>query len=85
MITIYGKNNCSYCTKAKNLCEEYQLTYEYKNVDENLDFLYEVLERKKYMKTFPQIWWDDKYIGGYADMTIELENLGIGNYGQGAF
>jgi glutaredoxin 1 len=85
MITIYGKNGCSYCTKAKELCEKYDVNYEYKNIDENLDHLYEVLSRNKTMKTFPQIWWDDRHIGGYAELTSEFENLGIGNYGQGAF
>ena len=27
MLTIYGKNNCDYCTKAKELAEQYNLNH----------------------------------------------------------
>ena len=32
MITIYGKDNCGFCTKAKNLCDIRQLEYAYVDV-----------------------------------------------------
>ena len=32
MVIIYGKSNCIYCEKAKKLCTDYKLDYEYRNV-----------------------------------------------------
>jgi glutaredoxin len=34
------------------------------------------------VKTLPQIWWDNRYIGGYTDFAAEIENT-MGNYGNG--
>ena len=31
-IVIYGSTTCPYCTKAKNLAEQYGLQYEYINI-----------------------------------------------------
>lgn len=84
MITIYGTSVCSYCLRAKNLAKRYGLEHEFKNIefdyfkkelDERVDFEY---------KTVPQIWWDNRYIGGYDDLTKEIENT-IGGYGEGKF
>jgi hypothetical protein len=36
-------------------------------------------------KTVPQITWDDKPIGGYTELLVQIENLSLGNYGEGAF
>jgi glutaredoxin 1 len=84
MIIIYGKPNCSYCEKAVKLCEDHKLKYKYKSVSDP-DVGFELMELKNDVKTFPQIWWYEKYIGGYNDLIVEIENLELGNYGQGAF
>lgn len=84
MITIYGRLSCVYCEKAQTLCEDYKLEYEYKGV-ENMDYFHELMDKAPEAKSVPQIFWDEKHIGGYADFVTELENLGIGNYGQGDF
>ena len=84
MIVIYGKDNCGYCTKAKALTEKYLLKYEYKDVKDP-DNMLELFSKNPDTKTVPQIFWDDKYIGGYNELTTEIENLGLGNYGQGDF
>jgi arsenate reductase-like glutaredoxin family protein len=34
MLTIYGRNNCNYCTKAKDLAEQYSLNYTYKSLED---------------------------------------------------
>jgi len=82
MITIYAKNNCKWCTLAKDLAESRGLSYEYRNVDDNFQFLLELSSLKPDVKTLPQIWWDDKHVGGYTDFAAEIENT-LGDYDNG--
>ena len=82
MITIYAKNNCSWCTKAKKLAEDINIRHEYRNVDTNVQFIIELSALKPDAKTLPQIWWNDRYIGGYTEFAREVENT-IGGYGDG--
>ena len=44
MVIIYGKSNCTFCEKAKQLCIDYQLEYEYKNVVQ-IEYLEEFVEK----------------------------------------
>lgn len=70
MITIYGKDNCPYCDKAKSLCERIGEEYEYKLL--GTDFTgQEMMETFPTARTFPQIIVDGNKIGGYT----ELEEL----------
>jgi glutaredoxin 1 len=82
MIIIYAKNNCKWCTAAKELAESRNLTYEYRNVDNNFQFLLELSSLKPDTKTLPQVWWDNRHIGGYTDFATEVENT-MGDYGNG--
>ena len=84
MITIYGASWCSFCRKAKALCEDFGLVYEWKDVDDP-EIYNELSTKIENFKTVPQIYWDHKYIGGYSDLIMEIENHNIGNYGQGKF
>ena len=87
MITIYGTQNCTYCQKAKWICRQYKLGFVYIPLDQE-SFPEHREEFKKLFpdaKTVPQILWDGKHIGGYTELVTEIENLGLGNYGQGAF
>lgn len=82
MITIYGTSVCPYCTRAKNLAKRYGMEYEFKNIEFE-SFKKELDERANFgYKTVPQIWWDNRYIGGYSELSIEIENT-IGGYGEG--
>ena len=77
---------CGWCEKAKELAENYQLPYEYRNVDN--DYYLNELKLKfagKRASTIPQIWWDERYIGGYEDFSFEIENTLGANYGQERF
>jgi|TARA_B100001093_G_scaffold508126_2_gene569717 glutaredoxin 3 len=68
MIEIYGKTFCSYCDKAKALCEREGYEYKYKQLDE--DFTREgFFDLFPTARTFPQIKINGDSIGGY----IELE------------
>lgn len=85
MVTIYGTTNCTYCQRAKQLCNEMGLSFVYKPVDDDNEYRREFKELFPEAKTVPQILWDGKHIGGYTDLVEEIENLNLGNYGQGAF
>jgi glutaredoxin len=83
MITIYGHQRCVWCTKAKQLAEQYQLSYDWKDTDvmENLN---DLKQKFPNVKTVPQVWWDERHIGGYEQFSSEIENT-LGNYGQDKF
>ena len=79
MIVIWGRDNCGYCTRAVDLCDQYDFKYEYIKVD--TPQILEQLEQKvPGVKTVPQIFWNDKHIGGYEDFAAEIENTR--NFGQ---
>lgn len=80
MIVIWGTSTCSYCKMAKELCEQYKLQYEYILIDsqEKLTELHEVAPGTT---TVPQIFWNDRHIGGYTELAQEIENTR--NYGDG--
>ena len=71
MITIYGKPRCPFCDRAKALCEQKGLDYTYKMLD--ADFTAEELfEKVPNARTFPQIWIDEKHVGGYDQFKDEV-------------
>ena len=80
MVIIYGKSNCVFCEEAKQLCIDYRLEYEYKNVTQ-IEYLEEFVEKFPGAKTVPQIIWYDKVIGTYENFATEIENT-IGGYGE---
>ena len=83
MVTIYGTSRCNWCEKAKELATQYNLQWEFRNV-ENEHFYDELKVLRPAIKTVPQIFWNGEYIGGYEKFANEIENT-IGGYGDGAF
>ncbi len=69
---VFTKNRCSYCDRAKDLIVQKGYEYESINieVDNNIDIL---LEKNKYARTMPQIFINDKLIGGYVDLVKYFE------------
>lgn len=81
MITIYGKPTCVWCEKAKRLAAQYGFEYNYIDVEYKTN-LEEMKSRIPDAKTIPQIWWDDRYLGGYDGLAEEISNT-VGGYGEG--
>ncbi len=72
MIEIYGKTQCPFCDKAKQLCEREGLDFVYKQLDK--DFTREDLfEQFPGARTFPQIKMDGENIGGYTELAAKLD------------
>lgn len=68
-IEIFGKPNCPYCTSAKSLLEIKQLGYEYIDFFELDDEAQKkVRERAPTAGTFPIIFLEDTYIGGFNQL-----------------
>lgn len=72
-IEMYTGNNCKYCEMAKMLLASKGMAFETVNVHENPNGL-EVLQ-KNGLRTVPQVWIDDKYIGGYTELHTYLREL----------
>ena len=72
MYTIYGIPNCSFCTKAKTLLEEKELDYDYIDIKKDIEQRENVMKLVPDMKTVPQIFENDRHIGGYTELNEEL-------------
>jgi|TARA_R110002074_G_scaffold8430_1_gene34817 NADH-dependent peroxiredoxin subunit F len=79
-ITIYSKNNCTFCNKAKHLVKTLGLTYEEKKMEE-FDSPQAMLEDiGKPVRTMPQIKIDDKLVGGYNQLIEYFTDKGLVNF-----
>jgi len=69
---VFTKYRCSYCDRAKALIEQNGHEYESINIeeDDNIDILF---KKNKYARTMPQIFINDKLIGGYTDLVKYFE------------
>lgn len=77
MITIYGKENCTFCDQAKALCDMRGLSFNYFQLDKDFnkpDFIdymqknYQILPR-----SMPQIVDEGGYIGGFTELKNKLD------------
>ena len=79
-ITIYSKNNCVYCTKAKNLVKNLGLDYTEKRLEE-FESVEKMLEDiGKNVRQMPQIKIDDELIGGYNQLVEYFADQGKVNF-----
>ena len=70
-VTIYTKDNCSFCTSAKMLMSSKGIQYNELKLNE--DYSKETLkETYPSAKTFPVIVIDGFNIGGYTELKVKL-------------
>ena len=71
-VKIYSKKNCNYCLLTKAFFKERNIDYEEISVDDNhlrQLFFKDILEKEgKEITTVPQIFIDNKRIGGYSEL-----------------
>jgi len=80
MIEIYGKPQCPFCEKAKNLCESRNLAYIYKTLE--VDYTREeLLEQFPNARTVPQIVVHGNKIGGYNELVNYIDETGYNGTG----
>ncbi len=76
-ITVYSKDNCIWCDRAKNLLNSVNISYD--EIDLSNDD-----ERQKFYKkvgngvsTVPQIYVDEVRIGGFPQLVTWFEENGF--------
>ncbi len=74
MITLYTKDYCPYCVKAKNLLTSIGATYEEVDITSTPEVIIE-LAKKSGMRTVPQIFVWDTCLGGF-DSINAMNNEG---------
>lgn len=71
--TLYSKENCSFCLRAKALLEQHGVDFEYIDLTGDIDAQRELAERTGRM-TMPQIFVGDELIGGFEDLVLALRD-----------
>jgi len=79
--TIYSKSNCKYCVLVKSLLNENKIAFIEINCDDYLaqdkqyflNFIKEKAKREHEYKTFPMVFCDGKFVGGYAETERLIE------------
>tara|TARA_B100000902_G_scaffold376195_1_gene407005 strand:+ start:12942 stop:13214 length:273 start_codon:yes stop_codon:yes gene_type:complete len=79
-IVIYSKNNCHFCTKAKELIKKLGLEYEEKKMEdfESVGALLKDIGKK--VKSMPQVKIDDQLVGGYNQLLEYFVEEGKVNF-----
>ena len=67
-ITVYAGANCSYCVRAKMLLKKKGAAFEEIDVSANPERREEMIQKSGGRRTIPQIFIDDKLIGGCDDL-----------------
>ena len=81
-ITIYSKNNCQFCTKAKHLIKTLGLEYEEKSLEKDFDSDPSKMMEDigKPVRTMPQIKINGELIGGYNQLIEHFADKGKVNF-----
>ena len=72
-VVVYSKEHCPYCKKAKALLKEKKVKFKELMADRDKKVFDEMVESQR--TTFPQIFIDEKHLGGYDDL-FSLESTG---------
>ena len=69
---VWSKNACPYCDQAKGLLKMKGIKFEERNI--NKDWTKDqLLEAVPMARTLPQIFLDDKLIGGFTELQRHLQ------------
>ena len=79
-ITVYTKQNCVYCVKAKALIKGLGLTYTEKKLEEFSSVDEMIKDIGKKVRAIPQIKIDDELVGGYNQLIEYFNNKGVVNF-----
>lgn len=66
-VTIYTRDFCGYCARAKALLQSKNVNFTEYNATENPQYRQEMMD-KSGRNTFPQIFIDEQHVGGCDDL-----------------
>ena len=72
--TIWSKYNCPYCDQAKALLKNKGIPFEEKKIGDGYT-REELLEAVPNARTVPQVFLDDKLIGGFQELNEHLKKV----------
>lgn len=77
-ITIFGREGCGFCSRAKEVCERYELDFRYFDIHKE-GISKADLEKTvgKPVETVPQIFCGKAHIGGYTELMAFLKEQGV--------
>jgi glutaredoxin 3 len=67
-VEVYSTQVCPYCVRAKNLLEKKGVSYTEIDVSYDDDLREKMIERAGGLRTVPQIFINDRHIGGSDDL-----------------
>jgi len=79
-ITVYSKQNCVYCVKAKSLLKGLGLTFTEKKLEEFSSVDEMIKDIGKKVRAMPQIKIDGELVGGYNQLIEYFNNKGVVNF-----
>ena len=74
-IVIYTGPMCNFCSAAKHLLNKKKISYKEIDIGYDEEKKEEMLKKTNGAKTIPQIFIEEKHIGGYVELKA-LENKG---------
>ena len=74
-ILMYSGPMCNFCEAAKRLLNRNNLEYEIIDISTKAGLIDEMIKKSNGKRTIPQIFFDDKHVGGYVELR-ELERSG---------
>ncbi len=67
-VTIYTRDGCGYCVRAKSLLTEKGVDFVENNATSKPEFRTEMIAKANGGSTFPQIFIGEKHVGGCDDL-----------------
>lgn len=72
-VTIYSKDQCPWCERAKSLLELHDVTYNEIKIGREIT-REEFIEQFPGVRTVPQIYVGDVRVGGFDDLSASIKN-----------
>ena len=72
-VLIYTKDNCIWCDRAKILLDSKKISYNEIDLSDDTERLKFYEKIGDNVKTVPQVFIDDKRIGGFQDLKVFLD------------
>jgi len=76
-ITIYLTQTCGFCHAAKRLLEKSGISYYEIDISSDLEGREEMMKKSNGMRTVPQIFLNNKHVGGFSELYILQQSGGL--------